>query len=144
MGFLEDMYRQVILEHYKSPRNKGHLDAPTVAQGGHNPSCGDMLELELLVKDGRVEDVRFDGHGCAVSQASASLLTEAVKGKTVAESLELAHLFEAMVRGAEPDPRLGDVTALQGVAKLPARVKCATLAWQTLEVACEGLAERAD
>ena len=144
MGFLEDMYRQVILEHYKSPRNKGRLEAPTVSQGGNNPSCGDMLELQLLIKDGRVEDVRFDGHGCAVSQASASLLTETIKGKTVAESLELAKLFEAMVRGAEPDPRLGDIMALRGVSKLPARVKCATLAWQTLEVACEGLAPQAD
>lgn len=143
MSFLEDMYKQIILEHYKSPRNRGHLEHPTVHQAGHNPSCGDELELELLVEDGIVKDARFDGHGCAISQASASLMTQAIKGKSLEESLDLARKFDAMIRGGEPDPALGDLAALQGISKLHARVKCATLAWQTLQVAGEDLQGRA-
>jgi nitrogen fixation protein NifU and related proteins len=139
MSFLEDMYKAIILEHYKTPRNKGHLEHPTVTQSGHNPTCGDQLELELMVEDGLIKDVRFDGRGCAISQASASLMTQAIKGKPVTEALEIGSKFQAMIRGEEPDASLGDLTALQGVSKLHARVKCATLAWQTLEVAGETL-----
>ena len=139
MSFLEEMYKAIILEHYKSPRNRGRLEAPTITQAGHNPSCGDELELQLLVEEGAIRDVRFDGHGCAISQASASLMTQALKGKPLPEALELAAKFQAMIRGAEPDPALGDLAALQGISKLHARVKCATLAWSTLEVAGETL-----
>ena len=134
-NFLEEMYKQIILEHYKTPRNRGKLEGATHVQAGHNPSCGDELELQLLMDGDVIRDVRFDGHGCAISQASASLMTQAIKGKSLAEGLELARKFETMIRGGDADPALGDLTALQGIARLHARVKCATLAWQTLEVA---------
>jgi nitrogen fixation NifU-like protein len=142
MSFLEDMYKQIILEHYRSPRNRGKLDPATITQAGHNPSCGDELTLYLLMDGDRVADVRFDGHGCAISQASASLMTGAIKGKSLSEALALADKFEAMIRGETPDPDLGDLVALQGISKLHARVKCATLSWQTLQVAGEELAAR--
>jgi nitrogen fixation NifU-like protein len=141
MSFLEDMYKAIILEHYKNPRNRGRLEHATVTQPGHNPSCGDTLELQLLVEGETIKDVKFDGHGCAISQASASLMTQAIKGKSLHEGLALSEKFQAMIRGEEPDTdALGDLTALQGISKLHARVKCATLAWQTLEVAAESLA----
>ena len=143
MSFLEDMYKQIILEHYRSPRNRGTLDPNTITQTGHNPSCGDELMLYLLMDGDVVRDVRFDGHGCAISQASASLMTGAIKGKTLSEALDLAAKFEAMIRGEEPDPALGDLVALQGISKLHARVKCATLAWQTLQVAGDELGKGA-
>lgn len=141
MSFLEDMYKAIILEHYKTPRNKGKLEHPTVTQSGHNPTCGDQLELQLELQDGTIKDVRFDGRGCAISQASASLMTQAIKGKPLNEALEISQKFQAMIRGEEPDPCLGDLSALQGVSRLHARVKCATLAWQTLELAGESLHE---
>ena len=133
MAFLEDMYKAIILEHYQRPRNRGVLEQPTVTLGANNPTCGDELELQLRVVDGVIADVAFTGAGCAISQASASLMTQAIKGKPVTEALELAHQFQAMLRGDPPDARLGDLAALQGVSKLHARVKCASLAWQTLE-----------
>jgi nitrogen fixation NifU-like protein len=129
------VYRQVVLEHGRSPRNKGLLQEPTVIERGVNPSCGDDLELRLRVENGRILEARFTGVGCAISQASASLMTLALEGKTLREALDLAQDFHAMLRGQAPSPSLGDAAALQGVAKLHARVKCAILPWQTLEVA---------
>jgi nitrogen fixation protein NifU and related proteins len=133
---LEKLYQEAILAHYKRPRNRGRLDPHTHHAEGLNPSCGDELELFMNVEDGVVTDIKFVGEGCAISQASASMLTEAVKGKPVADALGLSQKFKAMIRGEAPDPALGELQALQGVAKLHARVKCATLAWVTLE---EGL-----
>ena len=137
MSFLENMYKEVILDHYKRPRNRGTLEAATVQKEGLNPSCGDELELFLELKDGVVHDVAFVGEGCAISQASASMMTEAIKGKAVSEVLDLSTKFRAMIGGDVPDDALGDLKTLQGVAKLHARVKCATLSWVTLEEALE-------
>ncbi len=137
MSALDELYREVILEHYKSPRNRGRLVNPDVATRGHNPLCGDDVEISLDLENDVVSDIRFQGKGCSISQASASMLTEAVKGKTTAQVRNLIQTFKAMMHG-EPVPRdtLGDVEALQGVRKYPVRIKCALLAWTTLE---EGL-----
>ncbi|WP_029423163.1 Fe-S cluster assembly sulfur transfer protein SufU [Alicyclobacillus macrosporangiidus] len=131
---LDDLYRQVIMDHYQRPRNMGDLERGTVTVDLRNPSCGDEIRLQLLVEDGIVKDVRFRGAGCSISMSSASMMTEAIKGKPVAEALRLSRTFRAMVRGEDVDRTdLGDLEALQGVSKFPARVKCATLAWQALE-----------
>lgn len=137
MSALDELYREVILEHYKSPRNHGRLDDPDVATRGHNPLCGDDVEISLDLADDVVSDIRFQGKGCSISQASASMLTEAIKGKTTAEARRIVGEFKAMMHG-EPVNRddLGDIEALQGVRKYPVRIKCALLAWTTLE---EGL-----
>ena len=136
MSVLDELYREILLDHYQSPRNYGVLPQATRQAGGMNPSCGDQVEVMVLLEGDTIADIRFQGQGCAISTASASLMTEAVKGKKVAEALELSRKFQAMVvEGAPPDPTLGDLLALQGVAKLPARVKCATLAWHALEEA---------
>lgn len=135
MGFLESLYRDAILEHYKRPRNRGSLPDATHVQEGLNPSCGDELELFLRVEDGVVREARFEGVGCAISQASASMMTERIEGVAVEDALELAASFKAMVRGEAPADSLGEARVLQGVSKLPARVKCADLPWITLELA---------
>ncbi|GGI98774.1 iron-sulfur cluster assembly scaffold protein NifU [Alicyclobacillus cellulosilyticus] len=132
---LDDLYRQVIMDHYQHPRNVGELAADAITVDLRNPSCGDEIKLQLQVKDGVVTDARFRGSGCSISMASASMMTEAVKGLPIAEALALSRSFRAMMRGEEPDRDLGDLEALQGVSKFPARIKCATLAWQALEKA---------
>ena len=137
MSFLDNLYKDIILEHYKHPRNRGRLDPATVSGEGLNPSCGDELELFLNVEDGVISDVKFSGEGCAISQSSTSMMTEAIKGKSVAEALGLSTQFREMIRGEEPADALGDLKTLQGISKLHARVKCATLGWVTLEQALE-------
>ena len=142
MDLLETLYRETVMQHAQRPHNFGPLEAPTVRVGGHNPSCGDRIELYFKVEDGRIAEARFTGHGCAISQSSASMMTDLIRGRTLAEALELQRKFKAMVVEAEPpDPALGDLAALAGVAKLPARVKCATLAWNALEQAIEQVGE---
>jgi nitrogen fixation NifU-like protein len=140
-----ELYQQVILEHNKKPRNFGTLDACTHHAEGHNPLCGDQLELTLIVEDGLVQDIRFQGSGCAIDVASASLMTGAVKGKPVAEAEAMAEQFRGMVRGdLEPGPQtslLGKLTLFSGVRNLPSRVKCAVLPWATLHAALKGEAE---
>lgn len=136
MNPLEELYREIILQHYKKPLNLGRLDPPAHSTPGINPSCGDQLELFLQVDNGVISQVRWQGQGCAISTASASMMTEAIKGKTPAQALDLMNHFKAMiVEGATPAAELGDLKALAGVHKLHARVKCATLAWNTLEEA---------
>ncbi len=135
---LDDLYREVILDHYQHPRNRGRLDPSDVAAEGANPLCGDELALFVRMRDGRVEDVRFEGHGCSISQASASMMTEAIKGKTLEDVRALVAQFKGMMHGQEPAEELGDLVALQGVRKFPVRIKCATLSWVTLE---QGLAD---
>ncbi len=136
MSVLDELYREIILKHYQNPQNFGVLSQATRQAGGMNPSCGDQVEVMVRLEGDTIADIRFQGQGCAISTASASLMTELVKGKRVAEALELSRRFQAMVvEGAPPDPALGDLVALSGVAKLPARVKCATLAWHALEEA---------
>lgn len=143
MSFLENMYKEVILDHYKRPRNQDILETATVRKEGLNPSCGDELELFLDVDKGVVQAVKFVGEGCAISQASASMMTEAIIGKPLNEVLDLSTKFKAMIGGDPPDDALGDLKTLQGVAKLHARVKCATLSWVTLEQALDGLSSSA-
>lgn len=131
---LDDLYRQVIMDHYQHPRNRGTLDEGAISVDLRNPSCGDEIKLQLLVDGGVVKDVRFLGSGCSISMASASMMTEAIKGKPLEEAVQLAHTFRAMMRGEDVNlDQLGELEALQGVRKFPARIKCATLAWQALE-----------
>ncbi|MCL4811660.1 MAG: SUF system NifU family Fe-S cluster assembly protein [Vicinamibacteraceae bacterium] len=139
MSELRDLYQEVILDHNKRPRNFGRLEHPTHQANGHNPLCGDRLTLTLRLEDGRIADIRFDGSGCAISKASASLMTDAVKGRSIEEADRLFADVHAMVTGEaghEVDvDRLGKLAVLSGVAEFPARVKCASLAWHTLEAA---------
>ena len=132
---LDDLYREVILDHYRHPRNKGTLAPADVVREGANPLCGDEIRLSLVVRDGVVLDVRFEGKGCSISQASASMMTERIKGQPVAEARRRIASFKALMRGEAPSDDLGDLEALQGVRKFPVRVKCATLGWVTLEEA---------
>jgi nitrogen fixation NifU-like protein len=140
MPGLEDLYREIILDHYKNPRNRGELPPPAVRTEGHNPLCGDEIEVYLQVEDGVVADVRIGGQGCSISQSSASMMSAAVKGKKVDDVRALVSRFKNMmsIEEGEPDASvsLGDLEALQGVVKFPVRIKCAVLAWNTL---AEGL-----
>lgn len=137
-----ELYQQVIIEHNKKPRNFGKLDPCTHHADGQNPLCGDELQLTLNIVEGRIEEIKFEGHGCAIDVASASLMTGAVKGKSVAEAERMAEQFRGMVRG-ELNPSteanlLGKLTLFQGVKDLPSRVKCAVLPWATLHSALKG------
>ena len=134
---LDNLYKEVILEHYKRPRNRGEIEDATVREEGLNPSCGDELELFLVVENRTVADIKFVGEGCAISQSSASMMSEAVKGKTLEEVSGMSEKFRAMLQGEPPSAELGDLQMLQGVSKLHARVKCAALPWVTLERALE-------
>ena len=136
---LKDLYRDVILDHNRHPRNFGRLDGSDSHAEGHNPLCGDRLSVYLRTEGDRVADIRFEGQGCAISTASASLMTEAVKGK---DRAAIRALFEAvhglLTRPQEgPAPALGKLAALAGVREFPARVKCASLCWHTLNAALE-------
>jgi len=136
MSLLDELYKEIILRHYKSPHNYGPLETANVRVMGDNPSCGDQIELQVETDGEHIANLRFRGQGCAISQASASLMTDLVKGKTWEQALALEQQFKAMiVDGAAPTPELGDLAALSGVHKLAARVKCATLAWNALEQA---------
>ncbi|MFJ7738113.1 Fe-S cluster assembly sulfur transfer protein SufU [Lysinibacillus sp. NPDC097287] len=132
---LDQLYRSVIMDHYKNPRNKGSLENDAVTIDMNNPTCGDRIHLTLKVTDGIVEDAKFDGEGCSISMSSASMMTQIVKGKKIEEALELSEIFSKMMMGEEYSEKydLEDVEALQGVAKFPARIKCATLAWKAME-----------
>ncbi|MBB5180914.1 nitrogen fixation NifU-like protein [Planomicrobium koreense] len=132
---LDQLYRRVIMDHYKTPRNKGTLDTNSVNIEMNNPTCGDRILLTLQVEDGIVKDAKFDGEGCSISMASASMMTQAVKGQPVENALKLSHIFSDMMLGKEYDDSidLGDIEALQGVSQFPARIKCATLAWKAME-----------
>jgi nitrogen fixation protein NifU and related proteins len=135
MSFLESLYRDAVLQHARHSRNRGELDPVTISQEGLNPSCGDELELHLYVEDGVVRGASFTGEGCAISQASASMMIDLVKGTTLIEARALIERFKAMIHGAGAHPALGEAAALEGISKLHARVKCATLAWVTLDEA---------
>lgn len=136
----DDLYREVILDHYRRPRNAGALEAPTHRAEGLNPLCGDEVALELVVEGDAIRATAFRGRGCSISQSSASMMTERIRGTTVAETRRLMGLFEAqLTEDAEPDPALGDLEALHGVARFPVRVKCALLCWKVLREALEPL-----
>jgi nitrogen fixation NifU-like protein len=137
---LEELYKEVILDHYKSPRNKRDVPGAELSCSKNNPLCGDEITIHAHLMDGRVADVAFEGRGCSISQASASMLTEAVMGKPVEEAEKLAAEFRSMMEGKlEPDEEeFGDLVALKGVVKYPVRIKCAVLAWDVLQEALSG------
>ncbi|HBZ10887.1 MAG TPA: SUF system NifU family Fe-S cluster assembly protein [Bacillus bacterium] len=133
---LDTLYRQVIMDHYKNPRNKGSLEDGSLTVDMNNPTCGDRIHLTMNVEDGKVTDAKFDGEGCSISMASASMMTQAVIGQDTETALKLSEIFSEMIQGKDFDDEdldLGDIEALQGVSKFPARIKCATLAWKALE-----------
>jgi len=137
---LDDLYQEIILEHYKHPHNKGHIDHPDMELEGKNPFCGDEVRLFIKLKDGIVDEVAFDGSGCAISQASASVMTEMIKGKKIEEAKKLIDSFASMVKGEECPldlDELDDMAAFQGISEFPTRVKCALLAWKTLQQGIE-------
>ncbi|MEM7048658.1 MAG: Fe-S cluster assembly sulfur transfer protein SufU [Acidobacteriota bacterium] len=137
MSDLRELYQEVILDHNRRPRNFGSLEDATAQAHGHNPLCGDEVDVSLRVADGVVEKVAFEGIGCAISTASASLMTEAIQGRALAEVQALFTDFHQLMIGdapADPDA-LGKLVALEGVREFPMRVKCATLAWHTLQSA---------
>jgi nitrogen fixation NifU-like protein len=130
---LNDLYRDVILDHNRQPRNFGALDPADASVEGFNPMCGDRLTVRLKMTDQTITDIRFEGQGCAISTASASLMTEAVKGKSRAEALALFEQVHSLLTDdAAPSDQLGKLAALSGVREFPARVKCASLCWHTL------------
>lgn len=136
---IQAMYQELILDHYRRPRNKGELDGEHKTIAMKNPLCGDEVYLHLLVEEDRVSGISFTGRGCSISQAAASMITQAVKGKTPEEAEALGLRYREMIMGnqdAAQDKSLGQLRALSGVSKFPARVKCALLAWNALE---EGL-----
>lgn len=155
---LEDLYREIILDHYRSPRNRGELESPPAHRvEGYNPLCGDEVVVFLDIDDGQVTDLKIAGQGCSISQSSASMMSAAVKGKTLAEARGLIRAFKGMmsihehrldgdpgdgagdgdgdgeIAATAPEVKLGDLEALQGVVKFPVRIKCATLSWNTLQ-----------
>lgn len=138
---LDDLYQEIILEHYKTPKNQGTVEEPNVHVEGRNPFCGDEIKLTMKVVNGIVQDVKFTGSGCAISQSSASVMTESIKGKTVDEVRQLFREFGHMVRGEDHGhDHIGDMdelSAFQGVSAYPTRVKCAMLAWNALSEGIE-------
>jgi nitrogen fixation NifU-like protein len=137
---LQDIYKEVILDHYKSPRNKHDLPGAELSCTRNNPLCGDEVTVLAHVEDGRIAGVAFQGSGCSISQSSASMMTEAVGGRPVEEALRLAADFRGMMAGeVEPDEQeFGDLIALKGVVRYPIRIKCAVLAWDVLQEALDG------
>ncbi|MEK3980734.1 Fe-S cluster assembly sulfur transfer protein SufU [Psychrobacillus sp. FSL K6-2836] len=132
---LDQLYRRVIMDHYKNPRNKGSIEDGALTIDMNNPTCGDRIHLTLQVEDGKIQNAKFDGEGCSISMASASMMTQAVKGKSVEEALQLSSTFSEMMLGKDYDDsiELEDIEALSGVSQFPARIKCATLAWKAME-----------
>jgi len=135
---LNDLYQQVILDHCKKPRNFHETPAATCSAQGHNPLCGDQLKLFLVLKGDRIEDVSFTGSGCCISKASASLLTENVKGKSRADAQKMFHLVHDLVTTGKVNGDTGKLAVFAGVHKYPARVKCAILSWHALMAALQG------
>jgi nitrogen fixation NifU-like protein len=160
MPGLEDLYREIILDHYRSPRNRGELPAPPAhAETGFNPLCGDEITLYVQVEDGRLVDVKLTGQGCSISQSSASMMSTAVKGRSIDEARAVIRRFKAMMsihesrldgsdgdasEDSDAEVKLGDLEALQGVVKFPVRIKCATLAWNTLTQALDSVTAPAE
>ncbi len=135
---LGSLYQELILEHYKHPRNKGELPGATSHVHMNNPTCGDEVWLQLRIENDRVQEARFVGEGCSISQASISMMTQLLRGKTRAEAKQLIERFTALMHGdadAAHDKALGDLRALSGVSRFPVRVKCALLGWNALDVA---------
>jgi len=133
---LDDLYREVILDHYKNPKNRGELESPDLEFNGHNPLCGDTVTLHLQFDGEKITDVKFQGDGCSISQASISMMTQQIMGLKPDEIMRLAENFRAMMKSEEnPDVDMGELEVLQGVKNFPARIKCALLGWDTLKQA---------
>ena len=132
---LDELYRDVILDHFRSPSHRGELADAQIKAEGTNPLCGDEMTFYLRMGDGKIQQVRFRGKGCAISQAAASMLSQQLEGKTVGEVNRLVETLKAMMQGQDPDPSvdLGDLESLAGVRKFPVRVKCAALSWNVVE-----------
>lgn len=142
LGNLRDLYQQVILEHYKKPRNRGRTNPVHRQQRGHNPSCGDTIELTVKLNETgeRIEDVKFEGSGCAIAMASADLMAEAIKGRSIDEALKMVQHFQKMMKGEVEFPKeQRKLNVMQGVSQFPVRIKCATLTWHTLKAALESV-----
>lgn len=142
MSHIDELYREVILDHYRNPRRRGTLTGDHIHAEGDNPACGDEFSLDIVVEDGRIVDAAMQGQGCSISQASGSMMMDAIVGESVSDVLDLAHRFKVMMTIADgddpidpdhPGANLGDLEALQGVRQFPVRIKCADLAWATLE-----------
>ncbi len=131
---LDDMYREIIMDHYRSPRGKKPIEQADISSGGHNPSCGDEITVEAEVQDGTLKDIHVACHGCAISVASGSMLAEIVKGKSFEEIEQIAEVVKKLLKGeiTELPEEYGDIDALAGVRRFPVRVKCALLSWVTL------------
>ncbi len=138
---LRELYQETILDHYRQPRNYGRLEDANRTAEGYNPLCGDKVTLYLSVQDGVIRDARFEGSGCAIATASASLMTESIKGKREDDALHLLDDVHAMVTGGAVAGEVGKLRVLAGVHEFPERVKCATLAWHTMKAALENTAE---
>lgn len=135
---LDDLYRRVIMDHYKNPRNRGELENDAVTVQLHNPTCGDRISLQLELDEDIVVDAKFTGEGCSISLSSASMMTQAVKGKTYAQVIDMANRFSELMQGKDVEfDENEDIEALSGVNKFPARIKCATLAWNALRKGIE-------
>ncbi|MDY0288133.1 MAG: SUF system NifU family Fe-S cluster assembly protein [Sphaerochaeta sp.] len=133
---IEELYQEVVLSHSRSPKNRRHLTNPSVSEHGVNPSCGDDITLELdITEDQVIRDVSFTGSGCAISQASVSILADLIRGKSIREAKELFDLFFQMIEGNDADPKLVEASVFSAMAHMPARIKCAALGWRTLEEA---------
>ena len=133
---LDTLYRQVIMDHYKNPRHRGQIEGDSVTIDMNNPTCGDRIQLQMQVEDGVVQDAKFEGEGCSISMSSASMMTQAIKGKSLEQAVKMSRAFSEMMLGKEIDTEgldMEDIEALQGVSKFPARIKCATLAWKAME-----------
>ncbi len=145
---LSDLYQDIILDHYKNPRKYGEIEEPHVHAEDNNPSCGDDIELDILLDEDQetIEQIRFGGQGCAISMASGSLMADRIEGMSLSEVRDLRERFTEMVTNyeedVEPDEELGDMVSLRGVIKFPVRVKCASLAWDTLTKGLEALEEQ--
>jgi len=146
LGDLDSLYREIILDHHRSPRNNEPLASPDVEVEAVNPFCGDEVKVQLKAVDSTVGDISVTGHGCSISQSSASLMGEVVKGKSLEDALKVRRLFQSLMKGEELSDEqmtaIGDLEALRGVRKYPVRIKCALLAWSALEDALKRLERR--
>lgn len=134
---LDDLYRRVIMDHYKLPRNRGTLEEQAVTVDLNNPSCGDKISLQMQIEGNTIVNAKFLGEGCSISMSSASMMTDAIKGKTLEEALQMAENFSNLMRGEDIEFEYEDIESLSGVNKFPARIKCATLAWNAMRKGIE-------
>ena len=146
---LNDLYREIVMDHYRTPRNRGELPTPPAQRAdGHNPLCGDEISVYVVINGDVIEDIKLTGHGCSISQASSSMMSTAVKGRNLEQTRELVARFKELMTSESADSsdqalrELGEIAALSGVSKFPVRIKCATLAWNTLTQALDDIPQQ--